>query len=184
MFEFVFYLGAFSQKLEFVRERIEIHAGDSLCSLNGRYYFKNNESYAMERTLFYPFAVNDGLPFPDSVFVRDLESGALVPFMRSGDGVIFAINIPPQAEKGYDVVYCQRTPQFTIEYLLTTTQKWGKPLERGEYVVHLPVSHKLKYISMNYDTSEEHDGEIVYMICRDNFMPEENLIVQWEREIK
>ncbi|MBI4810720.1 MAG: hypothetical protein HY800_04630 [Ignavibacteriales bacterium] len=167
--------------MQFIRERIEIHVQDNNCCLKGQYYFTNNTSTILQRTVYYPFIVSEALPFPDSIVVNDMGNCKTLPFLKSRSGILFSISIPPKTTNMYEVMYFQRTLDYFMEYILTTTHQWGKPLMRGEYVVDIPSKYKLKYISMRYDREEDHDGDISYIIHRENFMPEKNLIIRWER---
>ena len=67
-----------------------------------------------------------------------------------------------------------------MKYILTTTKKWGKPLETAEFIIKLPASYKLKHISFDYDRHTKSDEYNIYRIIKNNFMPDQNLVIIWK----
>jgi len=177
----IIYAQVNGQSLQFTRERIEIKIQDNNCCVMGKYYFTNNTSRVIQHMMYYPFVVNQSLPFPDSMLVDDEGTNSIVPFRKSENGILFSIAISPMASKIYKVTYYQRTPDNFMEYILTTTRQWGQPLDIGEYIVDMPNKYKMKYLSMKIDSVKNNSGYTSYILNREHFMPEKNLTIKWER---
>lgn len=167
---------------QFVREEISIRVHGSYCTLDGRYEFRNTQNDAALWPIFYPLLNNAAIPLADSIHIRDAVTEDLLPFEDGVNGVSFALTMPPRASKAIRISYRQRTPEKTMEYILTTTQKWGKPLEHATFRVVVPDSLRLTHISIPYDSLMKRGHDVEYLIHKKAFMPRSNLIIKWERK--
>ena len=168
-----------TQNLRFCRERIEIELNGDYCVLNGTYYFKNEAKSAMEQILFYPFVISRELPYPDSISVWEAATNQRVEYSRSDDGISFRVSVPAQSFSVYKVSYRQRTPTAYMEYILTTTADWRKPLEIAEYQIKVPRNLALVYLSLPGVSSSKRGGESIYYVRKEHYMPAANIIVRW-----
>jgi len=170
---------AFAQSLQFWGEKIEITIHEEHAEVRGEYHFKNSSSHSVQRTLFYPFMIKEDLPYPDSISVmHDAES---ISFNRQNDGIGFSVTIPPESICVYEVFYSQKTPAQKMEYILTTTQRWQKPLSFAEYILKMPLNLQLKYLSLTNPEWEIKDNYKIYRIYKTNYMPTTNFMVEWAR---
>jgi hypothetical protein len=167
---------------QFVREEISIRVHGSYCTLDGRYEFRNTQNDAALWPIFYPLLNNAAIPLADSIHIRDAVTEDLLPFEDGVNGVSFALTMPPRASKAIRISYRQRTPEKTMEYILTSTQKWGKPLEQATFRVVVPDSLRLTHISIPYDSLMKRGHDVEYLIHKKAFMPRSNLIIKWERK--
>ena len=71
-----------------------------------------------------------------------------------------------------------------MEYILTTTKKWGRPLEFIEFIIKIPESYQLINLSFPYLYRKNENQNNFYYIKKENFMPEQNLMVEWGRSRK
>lgn len=200
---FPLFLSLHAQPLQFARERIEVEVLGEECTLTGTYYFcktgppirqpliveePDSASSPFNITLYYPFVVTPELPFPDSIQVTDLRSGRPVQFIESDHGVYFPVSIPPRDTAIYRVRYRQKTPSAKMEYILTSTQKWNRPLQSADFIIRIPQQYQLISLSPAFDraapgsTGEKNGPGMIYFIHRENFMPQSNLTIQWERK--
>lgn len=171
--------GTYAQSLQFFGEKIEVTIHEKYAEVNGNYHLRNNSLQPIRRTLFYPFTINQNLPYPDSISVT--LNKASIPFQRKNDGIIFSMEIAPDSIEVYEVYYSQKTPANEMEYILTSTQRWQKPLRFAEYIIKLPQQLLLKYLSLN-PSEMAVDGEYeIYRVFRNDYMPKTNLIVEWTR---
>lgn len=175
---------ALCQLPQFVQEKIEITIEDDYCRIEGDYYFRNNFSSTIKRQLFYPFPIDSTMFYPDSVKVTDLQKSKNITFITAKTGIYFPIEISPQKILSYKVIYWQKITNNKIEYILTTTHKWGRALEKAEFVIKLPEKYELKFLSYKYNEIEEINNSLIYKIHKENFLPKRNLIVQWTRRKK
>ena len=172
-----------AQPLEFFREKIEIDVNDSTCTVTGTYYFKNPSASSLNLSILYPVVVNDSLPFfPDYFKVKDISQNINIPFHTSAAAIRFSLSCKPLSITIFKVSYRQRTPSAYMEYILTTTQNWGRPLDKAEYIIRLPSSLSLSKLSLPVSNKKVQDGKIIYYILKSSFLPPENLTLQWERK--
>ena len=66
-----------------------------------------------------------------------------------------------------------------MEYLLTSTRQWKRPLEFATYIVKLPLQSKIEDFSLEYDQLIWKNGEQILTVRRKNYMPEDNLRIKW-----
>ena len=177
-----FFARAAAQSLNFYQEKIEMKVRGESCVLIGTYFFRNESAVATDQSLYYPFIVNDTLPMPDSVEVKDVNANRPLAYTPAARGICFQIRIPPRDIGIYQVSYLQQTRFNTMEYILTTTAAWNRPLGVAEYEVSIPHSYLLTHLSIPADTVERQSDVSIYYIRKENFMPVANLIVRWERK--
>jgi len=171
------------QSLQFYGEKIEISILGENALVTGEYYFRNNTSQSIRRTLYYPFVINQNLPWPDSISVYQVSEKKSLTFRKAKEGVLFTLQVPADSTIIYKVTYRQRTPSRKMEYILTTTQKWGRPLVFAEYSIILPEDFKLSDISLAPDSHQEINHKQTIKINRQNYLPTKNLILNWKNEV-
>ncbi len=71
-----------------------------------------------------------------------------------------------------------------MKYILTSTQNWIHPLEKAVYKILLPKEFYLKDISIKPYKKDSDSTYNIYIINKENFMPETDLIVVWARRGK
>ena len=169
----------FSQNLIFYKERIEIHIKKNGCFLKGRYYFKNTSELSVDKTIYYPISKKHNLSKPDSLAVFDLTKGKIITYSKYLDGISFNLQVPKNEQVVFEVTYFQKAPKQKMEYILTTTKKWHRPLEQAEFIIKINSGLILKFLSMKYDYKKITVNDISYLISRFSFMPNSNLLIQW-----
>ena len=181
---YIFLNTGYSQQTKFVREKIEINLDSARFHINGDYFFKNTSTTPIKRNLFYPFPIDSCLTYPDPINIFSVQKHENISFLRVKKGIFFSIEIPPQKTVLYKVFYSQSTVNNKAEYILTTTKKWGKALEKADFIIKIPSELELKFLSYDYDEIEKIDEYLIYKIHKENFMPQKNLIVEWGRREK
>jgi hypothetical protein len=164
-----------------VSEEIELIVKDSNCTVRGRYWFRNDDLKSANIVLFYPFVINEQLPYPDTIFVANVGSDQQVKFTRSKNGVFFDVTVQAFSTALYCVSYTQRTSTCSMQYLLQTTAQWGKPLEQALYRVRIPEKYILMSSTIRFPTMYEQKYEKVYESCKEDFMPSTDFMIQWKR---
>ena len=170
----------YCQSIQFIREKIELHIFDSYSHVKGTYYFQNIGSENTSQNLYYPFVVNNDLPYPDSISIRDSLTNKIIDCKYSDLGVTFALQVPAKSIVIYTVHYYQRTPANMMEYILTTTQRWKQPLIKAEYLITAPLHLKIKFLSMQFELLKKNKERTFYFNKEINFMPVENIIIKWK----
>ena len=176
---FIFSGLVYSQSIQFFREKIEVDVNGSFCQIKGIYYFKNSSNKEVSRTFYYPFVVNEKMLYPDSIIIKDLGNDRIINFSTSKSGIHFRAHLPAKSIIIYKIIYSQRTQAREIEYILTTTRKWGRPLEQAEFIVRIPKTFQLVSLTFPYNYRKNENDINLYYINKENFIPEQNLIVKW-----
>lgn len=171
------------QSLQFYGEKIEVYIQGEHALVKGEYYFKNNTKQSIRRTLYYPFVINQDLAWPDSISVYQLSEKKMLNFRETKKGILFTLQVTADSTVIYKVTYRQRTPNRKMEYILTTTQKWGHPLVFAEYTLILPIGHELLKISLPPDSRQIINHNQIVKINRQNYLPEQNLSFCWKSEV-
>jgi hypothetical protein len=134
----------------------------------------------VEMSIYYPFVIEENLPFPDSIVVKNTRANKIIRHYKTNEGVYFKIKVPPLGTEVYEVIYHQRTLAKKMKYIITTTKKWGEPLREADFLFHLPLKYNIESLSYEYDRKESDDAYTTYYINKNNFMPERDLILSWK----
>ena len=171
------------QSLQFYGEKIEFRIQGEYAQVTGEYYFKNNTSRSLHQAMFYPFVINQDLPWPDSISIYLVSEKKSITYREAKAGILFMIVVPADSMVIYKVTYRQRTFGRKMEYILTTTQKWGHSLVFAEYSISLPEKFKLLDISLTPDSRQVINHKQIIKINRQNYLPTKNLKLYWESEL-
>jgi hypothetical protein len=174
---------ALSQPLQFSEETIEIKIFEGFAIVSGDYTFVNKSSNKIVRSLYYPFPVSQSFPYPDSIFVNDLNNKPLS-FSKSSSGVYFSIKVLPDSETTIKVTYKQKLTSREMKYILTSTKNWAHPLQKADYIVFLPKQFNLTSLSPEPFKKDSDSANNIYRITKKNFMPDTDLIIKWARRKK
>ncbi|MBN1186912.1 MAG: hypothetical protein JXB49_31840 [Bacteroidales bacterium] len=185
VFSFCLFLTTFSfgisQGLEFYKEDLVFEVIKSNFVVEGAYYFCNTSADAVKQLIWYPFP-EDSMLFGEIDSVSIFSGNVPVSFYtRKMSGVGFSIEIKPFESKCYNIYYSQQILGNKAEYILLTTQSWGKPLKSAKYKVLLPEDLQLDSLSYPYDTSYIHKNKQVFYWEQSDFLPDKNIIVEFHQ---
>jgi hypothetical protein len=166
------------QPVEFARERIAIFVDGGGIAVDGVYVLRNPTPRDRVQALFYPFPVDSTHPFPDSISVWQKQEP--VPFERSGDGVVFSIEVAAGKSAGFRVVYEQKCLDNTGCYILTTTTIWNRPLEWADFEITFADGVELEWAAYELTPLGNQKGVRTYEFSREDFMPEKDLCLRWK----
>lgn len=157
---------------------VSIIACDTL-EVQGIYFFENRDSSSATMMIHYPFPVDDSWQYPHLISVENLSERKPVDFITKRDGVNWYLSLPPLSVDSTKVIYRQRVFRLRGRYILTTTQDWGKPLEKAAFKVVVPENSTLTYWSFQSDSVSVKNGQVIYQAWKENFYPEEDLMLEW-----
>jgi hypothetical protein len=177
---YFFFTGSIAQTVQFQGGTIEITVKEHIACVKGEYYLKNLLKEFKQQSLIYPFIVKDELPFPDSIRVYLLPDSVFIPFKIIPGAIAFSILLDPQSVTCFCVTYFQKTPGHLMEYLLTSTRQWKRPLEFATYIVRLPLQSMIEDFSPEYDQLIRKNNEQILIVRRKNYMPQDNLRLKWK----
>ena len=165
----------FCNELIFYKEVITITVWGDYCELDGDYFFKNDDN--ISTIILYPFVINDSLSFPDSIKITDKNYNP-IKFNKTETDVLF-----PFKELDYfNGYYRQTTKHSYFEYILTSTQSWGKPLEEMDFIIKIHKNLELLDLSLSYNKIEKGGDFTTYYISRKNYMPKKNIVIKWKEK--
>lgn len=84
-------------------------------------------------------------------------------------------------EKWVRLEYIQGSHVPEARYILVSTRKWGRPLDHGQYILHLGEGLELE--SSNYPlTKSSHGNSRDYFFNRSNFLPQQDWEFRWRAD--
>ena len=169
------------QSLQFYEEALFFEIKDGYFIVDGQYYFRNSSRSDIHQILFYPFPQEDYLGEIESVSISDVagfEDDLII--NQTEKGVSFRLDIEAGKEKVYKIYYKQLVPNQKAKYILTTTAQWGRPLEKAFYQLKAGSNINVIYFSYPPDKDEKQENYIIYFWYMESFMPDRDLVVEWE----
>jgi hypothetical protein len=170
--------------VDFVYEKIILEIEPPELTVTGLYRFQNRFPFGITLPMLYPFPVDEYQDFPHKISAKSITAGGRQPLefdWRPNDNAI-RLNVTAGGESSaeMEVAYSQRLKGNQARYILTTTKAWGKPLKSADYELILPEHLEIRSISFPFDRAENIAGKRVYFLYKENFMPEMDLIVEWD----
>jgi hypothetical protein len=175
---FIYSMGQFP---DFYRENIIINVEDSITEVEGYYYLFNNSVDDTKIVLAYPFPVNENLKFPYVVSVFDKTHKNKISYRKRKKSISFPVSISALDSTIVLINYTQKCANKNFEYILTSTKYWGKPLELAEFTIEIDNNLKLISHSYEFDTTYQEKDKTYYYFKRENFFPDKNIYLRWER---
>lgn len=177
----VYGLSTSGQQLSFYRENITMKIQEQQFYVSGTYYFRYNLSGIKQ--LYYPFPVSDLYGNPDSVYLFDLTNNVqIVPTEQDSSGLLFLAEFSKYSDISIQISYKQPLWRNQAEYILETTKVWGKPFKDASYQLIIPKGLVITRFYIPPDDSIFTENEKIYTWERYNYMPENNMIFEFEEE--
>jgi hypothetical protein len=168
----------FSQNLQFYREDLTFEIKDAYFYVDGFYDFCNNSDSSIHQFLFYPFPLDSAYGEVDSINAVDINARSInIISNKTGKGFYFKIALKPYGIGKYKLSYRQRLLKNKAEYILLTTQKWGKPFDNACYKLFTPSLMKINSISYKPDSVKQTSNKAIYYWNKKDFMPDKNMII-------
>ena len=164
----------------FTGERIGITVRNEAIDVDGLYSYENPWPIPVSQGLSIPFPESTTRLPPATMAVEEVDLGtgrALreLPVYWVVGKPRFAVRISAFGSIHVRVRFTQRAATGSATYLLTTTQPWGLPLQRGEYILR-PLD--VRITGSNYSL----DGQGHLSFVRERFMPEKEWSFTWHAE--
>ena len=182
-FIILLFIPVFSQNIQFYREDLNFKLEENRFFVDGLYYFRNLTNNPIHRTLFYPLTLDSVYGGVDSVFainIKDIIENTNLKIQNSGASI--TISIEPDSTAVYLIGYRQEIKHNKAEYILTTTQSWGKPFEQVKYTLDFSKDLKLDSLSYMPDSLMEDSHYYKFFWYKEDFMPDRNLIIEFHKD--
>jgi hypothetical protein len=164
--------------ISFFEEHIDFTLDKNYFSINGIYTFSNTSEKFINQQIIFPFA--DETSQIDSIRIINLNTLRMIEFKRMKNAISFSFPIQAGDTVDLNIYYRQKTAERN-KYIITSTQLWGKPLEKAIYTLTSDSTLKINSFSFTPDSSKAIAGKKLYVWEKYDFMPEidfEILIVQ------
>jgi len=171
----------FAGELNFFREDLNFFLKDSVFTVDGNYYFKPLEGKEIKTMLYYPLptGLNKGKIVSSAVY--DLNSGKAVEISGvSEKGFFFQVTAAADSAGRYKIIYSQIFKSKSAEYILTTTNAWGRPLSEVNYTLTTDSAVVIDSFSFPPDRSLKLADKKVYSWQKFNFLPDKDFIIKWK----
>ena len=170
-----------AQDLHFFKESITFKIEKDLFHVSGDYYLKSNVTG--KKILFYPYPVDELYGEVDTINIYDVGRQELLePFKESEHGVFLSFMADSTKEAHLKISYSHKLNGEQAEYILLTTQEWGKPFELATYQLIVENNLEVKEFSYTPDKKVEIENETLYFWKKENFMPIRNMIFKFEEK--
>ena len=169
------------RSISFYQEDLAIYVNDSTCTLKGHYFLKNNTKRDLSIPIYYPIAIDETQNYPDYILLRR-SCGKEIKYQKDSKGIGFSVNIPADSIISIYIEYEQYVYSNNFEYIVESTRSWGEALKKAKIEIHLPHKFRLLKTSFSYNKVKNRADGLIYIIERNNFYPDKNVIIEWERK--
>jgi len=161
-----------AQKTSFFAEDLHFTIHDSLFTVDGLYYFRNNSGQALQQILFYPFPDVEEYGEIAFILVSVPDDTTQIRVKKLDKGALFQLELEAHEEKAYHIRYGQRTVSGKAKYIITTTQHWNQPFEFAKYSLIFSDTFVVDSTSLPPDSIATSNGHTSYFWSMSDFMPE------------
>jgi hypothetical protein len=161
-------------EVSFFEEHIDFSIDDNYFCINGIYSFQNRNHQDINQQIIFPFA--DESTEIDSIRIINLHSGRKIDFNKKGNFIRFSVYLPANDTVDVNIFYRQKT-SVKNKYIITSTQFWGKPLEKAVYTLTAEQNIKIKSFSYLPNSIKEANDRKLYIWEKSNFMPKDDFEV-------
>ena len=183
LFILFFITDLFPLDLQFFREDLNFEIKDEYFYVDGIYYFRNLKDKEIKKILFYPFPVDTLYGEVDSIRAINVLSDSIDTIIRRNEkGAFFTLEIEPDTTVKYRISYCQKLLGNKAEYILVTTQSWGRPFEQVNYTLTFPKELILDSLSYMPDSLKDIGNKYIFYWYKENFMPDRNFKIHFSKK--
>lgn len=155
-------------QVSFFEEHIDFSLDMSYFIINGIYSFHNETENDVNQQIVFPFA--DKTVIIDSIRIINLTTGRNIQFKKMENSVLFNFTLSPKDTVDVNIFYRQKI-SITNKYIITSTQSWGKPLEKAVYTLTTEKNLRIKSFSYLPDSVIDVNDKKLYTWEKHNFLP-------------
>ena len=156
------------RNVSFIEEYIDFDINYTYFSINGIYTFANNGENQIKQRIVFPFA--EQLSQIDSIRVINLNSFERIKFKKLKNAISFDFMVQANDTVNINIFYRQKTSKIN-KYIITTTQFWGKALNKAVYTLAVPLDIEIESFSFSPDSVETKKDRILYLWEKLDFAP-------------
>jgi hypothetical protein len=171
----------YCQDITFFQEDITFNLDINYFKVDGFYWFINHSNKSIEKLIYYPFDNNSALEQIDSVEVFDILKDSKLKISNLGrQGFSFLLEVTANNTAVCRIKYRQKIMSDSVKYILTSTQKWERPLENADYKLIVDKQIEITEFSYEPDKLFSIDGNKIYYWKMHNFMPVSDMIFRFK----
>jgi len=163
--------------ISFFEEHIDFTLDKNYFNINGIYSFSNTSEKFINQQIIFPFA--DETSQIDSIRIINLNTLRMIEFKRMKNAISFSFPIQTGDTVDLNIYYRQKTAEKN-QYIITSTQLWGKPLEKAIYTLTSDSNLKINSFSYTPDSSKSVAGKNIYVWKKHDFIP----VIEFEVSIE
>jgi len=157
--------------LQFIREKIDFDINKQRFSIDGIYYFLNDNDKEKRQTILFPFSEKS-----DSLIVKrvyNLTYSEHIEYKLLKNAIVFEFNILPRDTVKINIAYSQKAMKEN-DYILKSTRTWKEALKQADYSLTFDKSIQIESFSLKPDSLK--NG--VYYWTEKDFYPNDDFIVR------
>jgi len=170
IYVFVFVTEA-QTKISFFEEHIDFSLENDYFTINGIFSFSNTNNKPETQQIIFPFA-NETNSI-DSIRIINLNTLSNLSFTKLKSSILFKITVPANDTVDLNIFYRQKKSD-TNKYIITSTQSWGKPLNKAVYSLSTEKGLKIKSFTYQPDTVKIINNKKLYLWSKTEFMPQKD----------
>lgn len=176
-----FSLSLTAQSIDFYKEDITFKITPDKFYVNGLYYFKNKTDKIRKNLIYFPVTPTCVNNVADSIDIFNISKLQSIEISKkTSNGFFFILETGAHDSTIYQIQYQQDICGDSALYVLTSTQKWNKPLSSGTYKIMVPDSLKIEYFSYQPDSTYYFTNFNVYYLERKDFIPNRDLVLKFK----
>lgn len=155
--------------VSFFEEHIDFSIDSQYFNVNGIYSFYNISDQIVNQDILFPFAVKTTLI--DSIRIINLNNLEKIQFKCLENAIYFHLTHSPKDTLDINIFYRQKVAAKNT-YIITTTQIWGKPLDKAIYRLTSPQTMPIQSFSYIPDSMKIVDDKNVFFWDKYHFAPQ------------
>ena len=157
--------------LQFIGEKIDFEINKQRFSIDGVYYFLNDNDKEKRQTILFPFSEKS-----DSLIVKrvyNLTYSEHIEYQFLKNAIVFRFNILPRDTVKINIAYSQKAMKENV-YILKSTRTWKEALKQADYSLTFDNSIQIESLSLKPDSLKNS----VYYWTEKDFYPNDDFIVR------
>ncbi len=166
------------QGLDFFGEELSFFLTKDVFTVQGIYYFANTTSAPFSGFIYYPFPDSN---ITELKIFNDQFQRINFTFDDDKSGVRFPVKIAPKDTVFLIVRYRQKVIKPRVEYILTSTQLWRRPLKTAHFQLVADSALHIRSFSYPPANTKKHKDRMFYTWNFKDFYPTKNFIIDFSR---
>lgn len=161
--------------VHFAREEVWMDVRPGVLAVSATYHFTCTAKEPVGAVVSYPFPVDSLNLYPDSIVIPGHA------FTRNDTAVTFMMHFAPGREDSFSAWYRQPLRSNSARYIVTSTRKWRRPIDRASFRLSVPARFCGVTLSFEPDSVVIVGSTRNYYFTRTRFWPDRDVVVEWDQ---